>query len=321
MIRAFYRSAKVEGASAPYDTITLKVYYPAIFGDTAEERNTGVIPADASKAPYPVVIFMPGVNVGMESYAWIGMELAKRGIITVLYTWIAEDFPGSITITPGMDLNFLKPDTYDESHSANALPTILSELARINESSVLADLLDLNKIYLGGHSAGGTMALLNANSDWFPQLRGAFTYGAHSGASTMLGYPPATILPLHDLPLLIMGGTEDGVIAESSHRYALEGKATPTLLLERTFDEATNGDATLIIIEDANHFLISDPDDETTGRGFLEKGATENDPKLRSLLIDLIEAFISSTSDDNVNDLIDNIVKNNPLISKFKRKE
>lgn len=313
MIRAFYRSVHVEGVKAPYNTITLKVYYPAIFSGTPQERNTGIIPADPSSAPYPVVIFMPGINVSMESYAWLGKALAEHGIITALYNWVAEDFPGSVTITPGMDLNFLKPDTYGNGPSANALPAILEELERINRSGLLVEMLDLKRIYLGGHSAGGTMALLNANSNWFPQVRGAFSYGAHSGASTMLGYPPATILPLHDLPLLIMGGTHDGVIAESSHRYALEGEATPTLLLERTFHEAAKGDAALIIFEGANHFLAAYPHDETTGRGFLEQGSGKRDTESRQVFISLVEAFIKNKD-------IKEIAEDNPTIARFDSK-
>jgi len=292
MIRAFYRSAKVDGAPAPYDTLTLKVYYPALFGDTPQERNTGTIPAYTTHAPFPVTIFFPGVNVDIASYAWLAIELTKHNNVVVLFSWIAEDFPGSVSLTPGMDLNFIKPDTYGTGPSANALPAILDEMQRLNQSGLLAGLLDLNNIFLGGHSAGGTMALLNANREWFPQVQGAFTYGAHSGASTMLGFPPATVLSLHDCPLLIVGGTRDGVIESSSHRYALDGKVTPTLLLERTFHEGAKKDSTLVIFEGANHFLAAYPHDDTTGRGFLEQAPAGSEAEQRQLFIEMVSAFI-----------------------------
>jgi hypothetical protein len=157
MIRAFYRSTRVENTPAPYDTLTLKVYYPAVFGDTPNERNTGTIPADTRHSPFPVVVFFPGVNVDIASYAWLAIELAKHNNIVVLFSWIAEDFPGSVSLTPGMDLNFIKPDTYGTGPSANALHAILDEMQRLNQSGLLAGLLDLNRIFLGGHSAGGTM--------------------------------------------------------------------------------------------------------------------------------------------------------------------
>ncbi|HEY5729729.1 MAG TPA: hypothetical protein VIS72_06725 [Anaerolineales bacterium] len=312
MIRAFYRSAKVEGTPSPYDTLTLKVYYRAIFGDTPEERNTGTVPADLTHAPFPIVIFLPGVNVGMESYAWLAIELAKRNNVVVLYSWIAEDFPGSVSITPGMDLNFIKPDTYGTGPSANALPAILDELERLDQSGLLAGSLDLNRIFLGGHSAGGTMALLNANREWFPQVQGAFTYAAHSGASTMLGFPPATVLPLHDCPTLIMGGTRDGVIEASSHRYALDGKGTPTLLLERTFHEGAKQDSALVIFDGMNHFLAAHPHDDTTGRGFLEQASAGNETDTRQLMVNLIEAFICKQDLKKLS--------NDPLIAKFETK-
>lgn len=318
MIRAFYRSARVTGAPVPYDTLTLKVFYPAVFGDTPHERNTGVIPADVTGAPYPVVIFFPGVNVGMDSYAWLATELARRGSVVTLFAWIAEDFPGSVSLTPGIDLNFIKPDTYGAGPSALALPAILEELARVNESTVLAGLLDLQKIVLGGHSAGGTMALLNANPDWFPQVVGAFAYGAHSGASTLLGFPPATVLQLPAAPVLIVGGTRDGVIESSSHRYALDGAGTPTLLLERTFHEGAQGNAALVILEDANHFLVCHPRDDTTGRGFLEPPAAGDESALRALFVDLAEAFIKSVIGKNGD--LGAIARHHRLVSRFELK-
>ncbi len=318
MVRAFYRSAKVTGAPAPYDTLTLKVYYPAVFGDTPHERNTGVIPADVNGAPYPVVVFFPGVNVGMESYAWLAVELAQRGSVVVLFSWIAEDFPGSVSLTPGMDLAFINPDTYGTGPSASALPSILDELARINAVGVLSGLLNLERVVLGGHSAGGTMALLNASRSWFPQVAGAFAYGAHSGASTMLGFPPATVLSLPDAPLLIVGGTRDGVIESSSHRYALDGIGTTTLLLERTFHEGAQAGSTLVLLEGANHFLVCHPHDDTTGRGFLEQPAAGDESALRALFVDLVDAFVKSVTGKNGD--MRAIVSDHPLVSRFEMK-
>jgi pimeloyl-ACP methyl ester carboxylesterase len=254
------------------------------------------------------------VNVDIASYAWLAIELAKRNNVVILFSWIAEDFPGSVSLTPGMDLNFIKPDTYGTGPSANALPAILDEVQRLNQSGLLAGSLDLNRIFLGGHSAGGTMALLNANRQWFPQVQGAFTYGAHSGASTMLGFPPAIVLPLHDCPTLIMGGTRDGVIESSSHRYALDGNVTPTLLLERTFREGANKDSALVIFEGTNHFLATHPHDDTTGRGFLEQASagSEADANARQLLIELVDSFIQNKKLDEF--------ASDPLIAKFEMK-
>ena len=66
------------------------------------------------------------------------------------------------------------------------------------------------------------MALENAEPRFFPQVVAAFTYGAHSAAATQLGFEPDTILPLPDsVPLLLLGGTRDGVIAAITGLYGL----------------------------------------------------------------------------------------------------
>lgn len=95
-----------------------------------------------------------------------------------------------------------------------------------------------------------------------------FAYGAYKAAGPQLGCPPGKILSLPDsLPLLRIGGTCDGVIANSNNRYgvAWENPTTPIL---RTFQEAVvggRGDSYLLLIEGANHFSIVESFDSTTG--------------------------------------------------------
>jgi hypothetical protein len=43
MIRAFFRAAKVSSAKPPYDTIHLKVLYPAQMSSSKGQGNFGVI--------------------------------------------------------------------------------------------------------------------------------------------------------------------------------------------------------------------------------------------------------------------------------------
>jgi hypothetical protein len=81
------------------------------------------------------------------------------------------------------------------------------------------------------------------------------------------------------LPLLLIGETRDGVIANSSHRYGVvwEEATTP---VKRTFQEAIVGsrsDSYLLLLEGANHFSIADPFDFTTGRPFLDFSATQSE--------------------------------------------
>lgn len=305
MIRALFHTTKIPTAAPPYDTATLKIYYPALPTGSEMERMTGVIPADATLAPFPVVIFLPGINVEPQAYQWLAVRLAEAGLVVVCYSWIAEEMPGYISLTPGVDLAAVKPDRYGQQPTCPALAPILNELAALNgdpahtqyaiRNTPLKGLLDLTTIILGGHSAGGTMALQNVHPDWFPHIQGAFTYGAHTMASTMLEYAAGTILPVEGKrPFLLLGGTHDGVIAASTRRYGIEG--TATLALERTFAEAIaggRGDSYLVIIDGANHFSLVHPVDETTGRPFLDHPTTQPDHLIRDELAALITLFIN----------------------------
>jgi pimeloyl-ACP methyl ester carboxylesterase len=296
-VRAFWRAANVENAQPPYDTIHLKVYYPAQMSGSELERDQGVVPADSEQAPFPVVIFFSGVNCSPEMYQWLAIELAERGLVVVTFAWIAENIPGLIALTPGVDIAMWKPDTYGTGPTASALPALLAELERLQGEGLLAGLLDLEKIVLGGHSAGGRVALENAEPRFFPQVAASFGYGVHTAAPVMLGYAPGTILPLPDsLPVLIMGGTRDGVVANSSDRYGIpKGDATTSTI--RTFREAIaggRGDSYLVIVEGANHFSMAYPQDPTTGRPFLDFPPTQPEDQIRALLAETIGLFIDT---------------------------
>ena len=107
MIRALFHATALPNASAPYNTLHLKVYYPAMPTNSDTERMSGVIAADKTSAPMPVVIFFNGINVGIESYHWLAVELAEANIVAVMYTHIAETLPGVIGLTPAIDLSSL----------------------------------------------------------------------------------------------------------------------------------------------------------------------------------------------------------------------
>ena len=326
MIRAFFRATKVETAQPPYDILTLKIYYPATLSDSEDERNSGVVPANEALAPFPVVIIMPGINVGPEAYHWLAMALAERGLAVVTYSWIAEEMPGYISLTPGVDLTAVTPNAYGTKPTCPAIQPILDELAQLQETGILAGKLDLDTVVLGGHSAGGTMALQNANPEWFPQIKGCFSYAAHTMASTFLGYEAGTILPISDkVPYLILGGSNDGVIEASAHRYELEN-ASATLALERTFNEAIamgQDDKYLVILEGANHFSCVYPVDESTGRPFLDHPTTQPDDQIRQQIITLITFFIQGyvQNDPQMKIVLkQNLNSGNPLIAKSRSK-
>jgi dienelactone hydrolase len=293
LVRAIFRSVRIPGLIAPNDTAHLKIHYQAVYTGSNMENNTGLLPAVADGLLAPVVILLPGINVGPEGLGWLAKALCQRGLVVVTYSLIGEELPGQISLTPGIDIMSLAPDAYGTRPSALALGPILADLAACNEVGVLAGRLDLSKVAFGGHSAGGTVALLNTNPDWFLGVRAAFAYGAHTAAATMLGHPPGSMNAISNkTPVLIMGGAEDGVIAGSASRYGdPDGDATGRVVA--TFEQAVirdKGDCVLAIIKGANHFSIIDPQDDATGRAYLDRPDTSQDA--RGLLEALIWAFL-----------------------------
>jgi len=293
MIRSIFQAIEVVDAATPYDMIQLKVFYP-VMSDNAPAQSMGTITADPQHALFPVVIFFGGINCGWEMYQWLAVKLAARGLVVVTFDWVAENLPGSVGLTPGVAIENLAPDIYGTAPTASALPALLSALARLNSEGVLASLLDLEQVILGGHSASGRVAILvpggfaneSANPSFSPQVVAAFAYGAHTAAIVQLGYEAGTILPLSDaLPLMLIGGTCDGVIANNSSLYGVTWER-PTIPIERTFQQMVGGDNEryLLLVEGANHFSIADPIDRTTGTSFLDFVATQPDEQSRNLI-------------------------------------
>jgi dienelactone hydrolase len=295
MIRAFFDTAKITHFPTVSDIFYLKVFYPGVTLGSEREKTTLVVPAAEQKAPFPVVIFFNGYNCEAFVYQWLAEKLAERGLVVVTFNWIAEEFRGNPSITPGVDFAASKSDVYGTKATAVLLATLLGKLEDLQEAGILAGLLDLQRIVLGGHSAGGRVAVESANSKWFGQVAASFGYGVHSMGTLMQGYQPGTILPLPDkLPMLLMGGTNDGVIANSSGLYGIqEGDATTSIM--RTFQEAIVGgrdDSYVVFLNGANHYAITHPLDSTTSRSSLDFPSTSSTTEIRSLMSDIIGSFI-----------------------------
>ncbi|MEA5448207.1 hypothetical protein VB780_06475 [Leptolyngbya sp. CCNP1308] len=326
-VRALFRAAVVDGTPPPHNTLHLKVFYPAQLIGGDREQNLGIVSANAEQAPFPVVILFNGINCGPELYQWLAIALAERGLVAVTFSWVAENLPGMVALTPGVDLAMLMPERYGQGPTASALPALLNELEQLNNAGVLAGLLDLNRVILGGHSAGGRVAIESVSPAFFPSVCAAFAYGAHTAAVMQLGYPAGKILPLPDqLPLLLMGGTQDGVIANSCDRYGVtwERATTP---VERTFREAIQGgrdDSYLLLLEGANHFSFVDPFDATTGRAFVDFPATQPDAALRELMAEAIGLFVEAHGGGSHPEAREALVKRlgapQPLIAHFERR-
>lgn len=295
MIRSLYHATSTPEAPRPHDTLHLKIYYPAAASGSQSERMSGIIPADLSQAPLPVLIFCNGINVGIESYHWLAVQLAATNLAVVLYSHIAETLPNIIGLTPAIDLARVRPDTYSSGPTCPAIQPILDALHDLHtsEASPLHNALDLETVILGGHSAGGTIALHNGL--FFPAVKAVFAYAGHTMASTMLGFAPGTVLKIADKPTLLLHGDRDGVIAASRGRYGTETEDKDPVA--RTFDEAypdsNRDEAYDVLITGANHFSIVHPIDETTGRSFLDQPTTRPDADIRADIFAFINTFIA----------------------------
>ncbi len=293
VIRAQRTAVRVPGAPVPLDTAHVTLRYPALPATTDVERMSGVLPADPAGAPYPVVVLVPGVNVAAESYRWLALRLAEVGLVAVTFDWVTELFPGQVGLSPGVALDAVTPDSYGSKPSTPALQPILAALAELD--GPLAGLLDLDRVALVGHSAGGTVALQSAGPDWFPTVRAVATFGAHTMASQQLGWAPDTLLTAPvQVPVMLVGGTADGVVAASAIRYGHDAAAPGHDPLHRTWDEALPKApvAWLVRLAGAGHMLPVVPDDPSSARGFLEPPTGVDQDHLREVFTELLTTFL-----------------------------
>lgn len=281
------------------DDALATLYYPGDDRRLEEARLTGQVPADETDAPWPVVVLLPGINVAPDGYRWLAHRLVVDGLCVVTYAAIGSLGPAGRGITPGLDLAALAPDTIGTRPSSTALGPLLAHLSELaaDEHSPVAEHLDLGRVVVGGHSAGGTAALHNSDPSWVLGLQAVFAYAAHTMVATALGHGEAAVAPIPaKVPMLLLGGADDGVIAASRDRYRTDdGVHDP---VRRTFAEAIQrqqGDSWLVELADAGHFAICDPVDTTSGRSFLEPDSATADPAVQELLGDLIAAFTAAS--------------------------
>jgi dienelactone hydrolase len=300
------------------------LYYPGDDQRLDEARLTGIVPALEADAPWPVVVLVPGINVAPDSYRWLAHRLVADGLCAVTYAAIGSLGPAGRGITPGLDLAALAPETIGTRPSATALGPLLASLAELSDAAdtPVAGHLDLSQVVVGGHSAGGTVALHNSDPAWVPGLQAVFAYAAHTMTATALGHGEATVAPVPaKVPVMLLSGADDGVIAASRDRYRTDHGAHDPV--RRTFDEAVNrqqGDSWLVELAGTGHFAICYPVDTTSGRSFLEPDATNTDPPIRNWLGELIAGFIATSLGRRAEESsLDRLVKH-PTVSHWARR-
>lgn len=299
IVRGLHFSFDAQG-----DAAVATLYYPGDDERLDEARLTGQVPAVESDAPRPLVVLAGGINVAPDGYRWLARRLVADGLCVATYAAIGSLGPAGRGITPGLDLAALAPEVIGTRPSATALGPLLAAVAELcdDADTAVAGMVDLSQVVVGGHSAGGTVALHNSDPSWVPGLRAVFCYGAHTMTAATLGHGEATVAPVPaKAPVMLLSGDDDGVIAASRNRYRTDPGRTDDDAhdpVRRTFEEAIgrrDGDSWLVEVTGAGHFAICDPVDTTSGRAFLEPDDGRTDPALRQLLGDLIAAFIADT--------------------------
>lgn len=300
-VRAVHDAVTVPGCEDPYATAHLVVHYPAVEG--AGDATLGIVSPDVAQAPLPVVLLAGNFNCPPELYAWLAKRLAASGYAVVTWTWVAPLFGGRPGLTTGIDLDAVTPATFGSRLPSRLLPAVLDGLARMQDSGDLAGILDLDNIILGGHSAGGTLALLC--SSWLPTCRGAFSYGGHTRTQVPQGFGDDHVLPLGEgPPLLLLGGADDGIGDAIS--LAQRGRLLPGHPMAVTAARAVppGRRAWTVILDGANHYSLCEGYDGTTGRGYLEAPATGDPVAVRARIGELVLAFLDLCLHDGPPDLL-----------------
>ena len=315
------------GAGGLFDAVHVRVFYPAQTpggpnGERPGELSSGAIAADTSLAPFPVVVVCNPINIGPEYYRWIALALAPLGYAVATVSWLSPG-PGGMVVQAGGPLAAMG----SEGDQAPGISIVVDALDALHQrNGLLGGLLDTSRVAVVGHSAGGTMALGAADHRFHPTVRAVVSLSAHSA----VGVPPkdgsgTSMRPTPtDCPVLLIGGTNDGVIDQSRFRYDTPVGAT-WQPVQRTFHEAFTSrrtDCVLAMIDGATHFSFADPDDDpSAGRPFLDYAPSTPGLAVRAFTGDVIGAFFDlhvraeAHAQHRLNELL-----SNPLVIELARR-
>ena len=80
LVRCQHTALQVPGQEGPAAVVQLRIHYPARYDGSDEQRLSGTLPVDSPPPDgFPVVVIVPGINVGPEAYGWLAVALPSVG--------------------------------------------------------------------------------------------------------------------------------------------------------------------------------------------------------------------------------------------------
>ncbi len=181
----------IRTSTKDYDT-PVRYYYPAL------SPGVGATP-NASNAPYPCIVWLPGFGGSYNSYVYQAEYLTAHGMVvmTVGVNW--SDFPRSANVS---DME----DFLDHLEMLNSTP-----------GDPLFGMVDKEAFGLSGHSSGGGLSLLDGT--YVDRIKAVQTFAAAIGLSTV-----DSLAQSWTKPLMLQVGQEDATyIAGSRRAYSQMG--------------------------------------------------------------------------------------------------
>lgn len=178
----------------------------------------------AADGPFPVVYFSHGLGGYRQQSSEITAHFATWGFVVVAPEHVERNL-GAVLLA-AMGEGSISDDAYGQILAAH------QRLAMENRSGRLAGALDLDRVAVMGHSAGGgaVQALVDDSS---------------LGADSWIGLATVAAPLMSDAPGLLMGGTLDTL-------------ATPMAMSDLFTNRVVASSARLIEIADAGHLAFSD---------------------------------------------------------------
>ncbi|HEX2577548.1 MAG TPA: dienelactone hydrolase family protein [Aquihabitans sp.] len=194
------------------------------------DAHPGAEPAD--RGPYPVVLFSHGYAGFPEQSADLVTHLASWGFVVVAPDHVERSLSGLLGVAARGVPKQTDPDVLTQS-----LDAALAEGER--DGSPLAGLVDEERVAVAGHSAGAGAAYRTATSE--PRVKAfvAYSVGLGGGPDGEAAEPP----PVPEVPGMVMGATDDGIISYDRTEEVFEGLTAPSYLVS---------------IEGAGHLVFSD---------------------------------------------------------------